>query len=264
MEQSGRQGSAGVWYTESRLMRRLRSQERGWFRLCSRRALAFPQSLFPARASRRNRQYAEGGVPDSLQGTVPVNKINSCRIYMYGLPRNVAERACRIAPRYFAPRCHDRRQRRRPCILTGWKTRCLFVGISLSGIGFSAVCAPRRCRETKTRVESKARAFRGGAITVRGRKKRELAETSIFRSVKTFHESTNSLSKLSARLGYSSAFFASSMCLLTLASRQTRATGIRLKAIYRENIREVRSRYFWHFQRARLWSFASPYLDVYA
>lgn len=57
------------------------------FRLCSRRALAFPQSLFPTRASRRNRQYAEGereeDVSDGLQGSVPVNKINSCRIYIY-------------------------------------------------------------------------------------------------------------------------------------------------------------------------------------
>lgn len=129
---------------------------------------------------------------------------------MYGLPRNVAERTRRVLPRYFALRCcHDRRrQRRRPCVLTGWKTRCLSAGISLFGIGFSC----RRCsramlqgnEDGKRELKAK-RAFRGGAITVREKKRAcEKFNFQIYENV--FRESTNPLSKLSACFGYSTAF----------------------------------------------------------
>jgi len=270
MEQSGRQGSARVWYTESRLMRRLRSQERGWFRLRSSR-VSLLRSLFPARASRRNRLYVEGVPRTACRGTVPVNKINSCRIYMYICTAcHEMSRKERVLPRYFALRCcHDRRrrwrQRRRPCVLTGWKTRCLSARISLSGIGFSC----RRCRsamlernEDRKRELKAKRAFRGGAITVR-EKKRACGKFNFQIYENVFRESTNPLSKLSACLGYSTAFRLFRV-RSALAPRQTRAAGIRLKAISWKYKCEVRSRYFWCFQRTRPWSFASPVsLDVY-
>lgn len=189
------------------------------FRLCSRRVSLPPIFISSSRVSPKQTVCWEGGdVPDGLQGAVPVNKINFCRIYiyvyMYGLPRNVAERARRVPPRYFAPRCrHNRRQWRRPCVLTAEKTRCLLVGISLSGIGFSAVAASRWCRETKTEDENWKQSACFEEVRLQSERTRELAETSIFRSIKMFHENTNFLCQNWARVLDIPRRFASSTCL---------------------------------------------------
>lgn len=111
MEQSGRQGSGGVWYTESRLMRRLGSHGRDCSSLFRSRWISFPflyfQQLLYAYRKKMARRGAHG------EATV-INKINS-------IPNTQLATKCRgnrAAQRLVTSR-FCLRNRRRLRILTG-------------------------------------------------------------------------------------------------------------------------------------------------
>lgn len=137
---------------------------------------------------------------------VPVNKINSYQIY--GLPRNVAERARRVAPRYFAPRCRRdrrRRRRRRPRVLTGRADTPVDVvsppGYLCLELVFPPELHTRWYEDAWRMVEGKKRVRAGRDYGPRGRRRARGTRNFNTGSAKTFRGGANPLSKLSARLG---------------------------------------------------------------
>lgn len=181
-------------------------------------ALAFPIFISSPRISPKQTARRRAGWRGSA-----VNKINSYQIY--GLPRNVAERARRVAPRYFAPRCR-RDRRRRPRVLTGRADTWVDV-VSLPGyLCLELVFPPELHTLGAEMVEGKKR-VRAGAITVReGRggtsiqdlRKRFARESSV---------KTKRVSRRLSRLSHSiSPSFNPLPSLLPLRPRSTNARAI--------------------------------------